>query len=685
MSSLPLEAPGGPPYLRARPVGTGSGGAGGGGRHIVTVTGHGHVPRTAELERLRRALDTHGLVNLTGPPGAGKSALARELGWKHVDLEHIAPAHLAPAHLGPEHTGLLGGVDPAAPGSAGLEAAGPEAAAPGSAGRDTGACDGDGVVVDGADGPGRAAALSTLLGRVRFRRLLLISRLPLPARDGGWTGSGLHIVGLTPFPDEDVDRLAGAAGIGDPGARALVVRLAGGVPALAHAACRALHAGASANDGGAVADRMAEELTDRLARERPGARTLHALRLLATVGAGDEHQLSAGPALFSRLGELSVVRRTALGLTVAEPFRTVLESAYHWRRPLAHHTTRSRAAAYRHTLLQRSDEPARRAELVRQQLFLTGDPALRSALFPPAESTVTVAAATQDDTDAVHVLMRRWAERGGFDRTRADRITERWLAHGPSAFRLARDGEGRVVGIAFLLPVGDGTSGGVDQLLQQHAEQFVTGPRTGGLFLGAAYAPDPVAHSRVLGDILQRSVHAGRLVVSTATDDYQRLVRVLGFRVHGAVRDDVFRCGRPPQVFSNAFTPAALGPWLDRLGPAAAAPAQAADERLVPEVARALAGIKDPAGPADSALLAYLPTPTPAALRRWLRDAAHDLATGADAADAEAGAVLCAYYLDRSPVTHHQVACRLHLGRATYFRRHRRGLLALAARLRAGG
>ncbi|MBM9618368.1 hypothetical protein [Streptomyces zhihengii] len=642
------------------------------------MTGHGHVPRTAETERLRRALDIHGLVNLTGPPGAGKSALAGELGWKHVDLEHLDLKQLGPEHLAPD----LG-----APDLGDVDLGGPQGA--GGAGPDPAACadDGvvvDGVVVDGVDGPGRAAALSALLGRARPRRLLLISRRPLPAQDG-WTGHGVHTVRLPPLPDEDVDRLAGAAGIGDPGARALVVRLAGGVPALAHAACRALHAGATAADPGAVADRMADELTDRLARERPGARTLHALRLLATVGAGDEHLLSAGPGLITRLGRLSVVRGTALGLTLAEPFRTVLETAYHWRRPLAHHTVRSRAAAYRHTLLQRSEEPSGRAELVRQGLFLTGDPALRSALFPPAESSVTVGAATPDDTDAICVLMRRWAERGGFDRTRADRITERWLAHGPSAFRLARDGDGRAIGLASLLPVGDGTSGGVDQLLQQHAEQFVTGRRTGGLFLGAAYAPDPVAHSRVLGDILERSVHAGRLVVSTATDDYQRLVRVLGFQVHGAVRDDVFRCGRPPEVSSNVFTPAALGPWLDRLGPAAAAHAQAADERLVPEVARALARLGDPAGPVDSALLAYLPTPTPAALRRWLRDAAHDLATGDDAADAEAGAVLCAYYLGRSPVTHHQVAGRLHLGRATYFRRHRRGLLALAARLRAGG
>ncbi|MET9111647.1 ATP-binding protein, partial [Streptomyces zhihengii] len=120
------------------------------------MTGHGHVPRTAETERLRRALDTHGLVNLTGPPGAGKSALAGELGWKHVDLEHLDPKQLGPEHLAPDlgapHMAGGAGPDPAACADDGVAV--------------------DGVAVDGVDGPGRAAALSAALGRARPRRLL---------------------------------------------------------------------------------------------------------------------------------------------------------------------------------------------------------------------------------------------------------------------------------------------------------------------------------------------------------------------------------------------------------------------------------------------------------------------------------------------------------------------------------
>ncbi|WP_328405460.1 acyl-CoA dehydrogenase family protein [Streptomyces sp. NBC_00390] len=72
--------------------------------------------------------------------------------------------------------------------------------------------------------------------------------------------------------------------------------------------------------------------------------------------------------------------------------------------------------------------------------------------------------------------------------------------------------------------------------------------------------------------------------------------------------------------------------------------------------------------------------PTVPDLQAWLHDAVLELAVSDELADAEAGTILQAYYLGRAS-THHQVACRLHLSRATYFRRLRRGLEAVAARL----
>ncbi|MGW7105485.1 hypothetical protein ACWGHU_04910 [Streptomyces xanthophaeus] len=93
------------------------------------------------------------------------------------------------------------------------------------------------------------------------------------------------------------------------------------------------------------------------------------------------------------------------------------------------------------------------------------------------------------------------------------------------------------------------------------------------------------------------------------------------------------------------------------------------------------ARLGDPAALAGSPLLLSCPRlGTPEALSGWLRSAVLELADAQDRADAEAGAILQAYYLGRGR-THHQVARRPHLSRAAYFRRLRRGLALVAARL----
>ncbi|MEV5445186.1 hypothetical protein AB0N23_22000 [Streptomyces sp. NPDC052644] len=97
-----------------------------------------------------------------------------------------------------------------------------------------------------------------------------------------------------------------------------------------------------------------------------------------------------------------------------------------------------------------------------------------------------------------------------------------------------------------------------------------TAEQPGGLLLGAAYCPDPATPARVLRHILRCAVSSGYLVVSTASPAYQALVGSLGFRAHGATRDDVYRCGRAPEVYSNDFRSASLADWLSRLGAGAA-------------------------------------------------------------------------------------------------------------------
>ncbi|MFD9366228.1 hypothetical protein ACFWA6_00780 [Streptomyces sp. NPDC060020] len=617
---------------------------------------------TDDLARLRAAVDAHALVNLTGGLGSGKSRLARRLA--------VAAAVDLSADDGPGKLRRL-------------------VAQPGGL-----------LLVDSVDGPGRAAAVAAALEPAdgaagpdspgRPRPVLLVSRLPLRA-SADWGGRAPVTVALGPRPPAAVEAQAREAGVTDPEAVALVVRLAGGVPLLADLACRALHTGIAPDVPGAAADMMAGEVLERLGRERPGQRWRHALRLLATVRTGDERLLAGGPELFEALAGLSLVRRERLGLTVREPYRSLFETAYRWRRPQAHEEVRSRAAGYRRALLsERTPEPPERAGLVEEGLFLTGDPLVRTTLFPPAEEFSRIGPARPGEADDIGRLMHRWAVRGGFDVRRSERIVERWLDDGPTAFRLARDREGRPVGLAALLPVGAGTEAGIEPLLQQHATDLLGGPGSGGLFLGAAYGADPVVHAQVLRDILGQAVRAGHLVVSTASPDYQALLHTLSFRPHGGIRDDVYRCGRRPEVYSHDFGAAGLPGWMgaltpDGAGPPAGAPAdpggQGAPVDDVPAlVARALARLGDPAELARSPLLARPGIGSPAGLRTWLRDAVAELAAADAPADAEAGAILREYYLGRSR-THHQVARRLHLSRATYFRRLRRGLALVAARL----
>ncbi|MFD4240351.1 hypothetical protein ACFWP3_01820 [Streptomyces sp. NPDC058525] len=609
---------------------------------------------TDDLARLRAALAQHDLVNLTGGLGTGKSRLAARLPVAAVlePGEACDPAVLRGLAAGPG--GLL--------------------------------------LIDGVDGPGQAEALAASLyeacgpptpGHGPYavhppRPVLLVSRIPLRAA-AGWAEAGPVTVTVGPRPPEAVEAQARAAGITDPQGLALVVRLAGGVPLLAELACRALHSGIAPDAPGAAADLMTGEVLERLGRERPGRRWRHALRLLATVRAGDEHLVAGGPALFSTLAGLSVVRRERLGLAVREPYRSLFELAYQWRRPNAHAQVRTRAADYRGALLAGSTAgPEERAGLVEQGLFLSGDPLLRSTLFPPAEDGSRIGPARPEEAQDVERLMHRWAVRGGFDVRRSRTITERWLADGPSSFRLARDRDGRPVGLAALVPVGAGTEGGIEPLLQQHTAALGAGGRP-GLFLGAAYGADPVTHAQILRDILVSAVHAGHLVVSTASPDYQALLRTLTFRPHGGIRDDVYRCGRRPEVYSHDFSAARLPGWMRALAPPPpGSPFGGRDAAAL--VAWALARLGDPAALSASPLLSGPQFESPDALRGWLRCAVLDLADAESRADAEAGAILQAYYLGRDR-THHQVARRLHLSRATYFRRLRRGLALVAARL----
>lgn len=598
----------------------------------------------AQIAEVERVVAARRLVNLTGPVGSGKTWLATRLG-STVRVELDRP----------------GALDDLA-----VALAEPSA---------------DLLVVDNADRHGDLGALRDILDRSPDRRpsMLVLSRRPLLS-EPGWADSGMVTVAVRPLPDVEIEALASTARIDDPAGRAVVTSLAAGVPLIAEAACRALHDGASAEAPGAVADHVTGEILERLGRELPGRRWQHALRLLATVGAGDERMLRAGPELFSALAGLSLVRRTTLGLALPEPYREVMELAYRWRRPMEHGALRGRAAGYRAAQLATARTPAERFRLVEQGLVLAEDPSVRRTLRPMAPSPAVIRPAGAPDADDVGRLMHQWALHSGFDARRCDRLAERWLGEGTANFVIARDDEGRPVGVANLTAISERTLAGVEPLVQQHADGVLDGGEPVGLFVGAAFCPDPVVHAQLLRHTLKLGVEHGRVIVSTASPDYQHLLNGLRFRPHGAIRDDVYGCGRRPLVFSNDLAAEDLPAWLGRLTDHSTAVAAGGSHpdphpRLI---GRALRQIGDPVALTRSPLLAAPHTPTVASLRAWLYDAVHALAESPSPTDAEAGRVLQTYYLGRCG-SHEQAAARLHLSRATYFRRLQRGLAVLSA------
>lgn len=478
----------------------------------------------ATREELRAAVAVHPLVNLTGPLGVGKSALAAGLGnAERVDLDR------------PDGRVAL------------------RQALAGPAGRT--------VVVDSVDGRVRRDSLHAEFVRLGDQRptVVVVSRKPVLV-DPLWAYSGAATVTVAAAPEEWIAARAGA--VEDPDGRTLVIRLAAGIPLIADAVCRALEAGIPPTALGAVADQVAEEILERLGRELPGRQWCHALRLLATVWSGDERLVPGGPDHFASLASLSVVGRDTLGLRITEPYRTVFELAYRWRRPEAHENVRVRARDYRLALLAGARDHAERAALTEQGIFLGAAPLVHRALFPADQRAVRVRTAAASDAADVGRLMHQWALDSGFDPRLCDRLTERWAGDDISAFHIVYDRHERAIGLANLMPIDERTTTGMELLLQQHS----TALAGGGLFLGAAHCPDPAVRAHLLRHILRQAAgRGGQLVVSTANLEYQGLVRGLGFRGHGVIRDDVFHCGRRPAVYTNDFSAAALPWWLGRV------------------------------------------------------------------------------------------------------------------------
>ncbi|WP_018352118.1 hypothetical protein [Longispora albida] len=517
------------------------------------------------------------------------------------------------------------------------------------------------LIIDGVDTPALAQALS---------EQLTPDRLVLAA--GRFPATPASVIAMRPEPGAHQPLL-------EP-----VARLAQGNPLLTSVLC-----GENSGILGAMADRAATVLSARLGTEWPGdpASLPRTLRLLAAVGECDAEllaSLTSEPELFSAVRDLSVTTATELGVTLAEPFRAVFDESFRWREPLAYRTALTRAAAYRRTLIDVTPDLGQRAILVSNAVYLTGDRVIRDSLFTRDGAEPLIRPAGPADFDAIGRLVRRWAERGGLDPRTAERLLDTWLRTAPpGSFRLACDPEGRPVGVASAIPITGRTIGSLEPVLQQYTTQLGAGAES-GVFVGLGYCEEryPALHSALLRGILRSAIQgAEAVVVSTPWPGYQQLVEHLGFTRHGGTADDVYRCGRPPEVYSHSFAPAGLTTWLEDLSSRGIRlPVTDSVSRTAASVRQALERLHDPPALASSPLLALAGTGGVAALHAMLVDAVTTLALSPDRIDAEAGQTLMICYVEGDNRRRERIAEALHHSRATHFRRIQRGLTAIATR-----
>ncbi|MFF4127718.1 hypothetical protein ACFYYP_29680 [Microbispora rosea] len=566
------------------------------------------------------------IVNVVGPLGAGKSRLLATLACGFVDLDREPPEIRTPPETG------RGGRAP--------------------------------LAIDGVDTDHRASAAARFVDRAGHGRFVIAGRLPLAARPG-WAHRPLVTVELGPWSPADIRGLAAALGVTGPAHADLVARLSGGIPLVADSLCRAIRRDGEPGPEGALADAAATEVLRRLGVESRGIPP-EALPIVAVVDGADEDLLTAltrlPPKAFTRLRRLSVIRPDRHGLTVAEPYRTLFDLAYRWRHPVRRDELAARAAEHRHRQLARTADPPLRARLADQVLYLSGSRRARRDLYADERAEFSIRRAGDGDDEAIGRLMRLWGEHEGLAERQVERMRELWLSGADHGFHLAVDTDDHAVGMVNLMPLDPGGAPALEPLLQQHADMLLN---LGGSVVGmmAVEPRSARAQPALVRHILTTGIAGGRLVVSTPWIPYQEMSARFGLRRVGDTRHDLYRCGRPSALYARTFTERNLPAWLLRMrDPCAEGPGQTAEL-----VRTALRDLRTRARTAASG-----PRPAPA-LAVLLREAVEALASSASAMDAEAGEILRLYYFSRAG-GHDLLAHRLHLSRATYFRRLEYGI-----------
>lgn len=541
------------------------------------------------------------------------------------------------------------------------------------------------TVVDDVDSPAAvASAAAAVLNRAPDQRFLLVSRR-LCAASPTWTAVPPAVLRLRPWPAADIRTLACGLGVSTPAGLELVTRLAGGLPLLAELLSRSLLDGTTAAAPASVAASVSAEVVRRLEREDPDL-PRGPLAALAAVGAADQEMLARlvplADDVFDRLAALSVVRRDDIGITLAQPYRALLDLGLAWRRPLRRRALVTGALVHRGRQIEVLRDAPAISRVLDRALMAVDDPVIRQTLFPPTEPDVTIRTASRQDETAIHTLSRVWAEQGDADLRTTARLLDVWLADGAADFRLAVDRDDRVLGMFHVTPVADGSVSLVEPLLQQHTRGLVGTPDTAsGLVLGMAISHHgrEDVHALVLRGALRAGIEAGRLIVSTPSRSYQELCTRLRLDRLGETRHDVFRCGRVNAVFRRTLDAESGTRWVAALAAASGVPASV--ERDWPtDVRRALRNLDQPLALASSPLVALPAVGSADRLATLLRQLVESLSGASTHREAAAGQALTAHYLRGE--SHDAAARTVRMSRATYFRRLADGTGRIAEILR---
>jgi hypothetical protein len=313
---------------------------------------------------------------------------------------------------------------------------------------------------------------------------------------------------------------------------------------------------------------------------------------------------------------------------------------------------------------------------------MSDHPRTREIFFPEPLKPVHVRPAAEGDEEDIARLVSRWAKIEGLNSRRAGLMLELWMSAPTSGFYLALDSYQRCVGIANLTPLAS-PAPALEPLLQQHVRSLSTPAEAAdqnGVVLGMMVCAKgrEFARGALLRQALLTSVASGRAIVSTAWHPYQQLSMRLGLRPIGETRQDFYHCGRSNSIFTQTMTGGEVPVWLRRL----LRPEVAPDDGLVQGIREALPHLRSQSRLGESPLLALPGLGSPSALAAHLIGQVEALSASASQVDQEAGIILTAYYLGRSGA-HDLLAQRLHLSRATYFRRLDHGIRRIAEAMRA--